>query len=990
MRGVTDLKRILASILTIIMLISIVPMGAFSVSAAQETSGTAYQCEWKLDGTVLTISGNGSMGEWYDRYFNYTLPWGYDITEVIIEEGVTNIGKGSFKYCQNLKKITIPSTVVEIGEKAFEDCKNLNKVYISDLGAWAKIEFDDSPFDFADKLYLNNELLTDAVIPEGITEINSGAFNNCTNIQSVTLPNGVISIGNKAFEKCTGLEIINIPDSVESIGNMAFYECSNLKEVNISGGLKSIGENAFTECSSLEKIDLPDTLTTIGRVAFAGCSSLKEISIPDSVESIGDSVFASAGIEKVSLPNNIKTLSDNLFASCENLKSFVIPKTVESIGDNVFNACYNLSDVVIENGVKTIGAGAFRFCNSLDEIIIPESITKIGAMAFAGSSLNRIIFPNKDIAFGSTYYDNEHILYQSYNAVAFCYKGTETEEYFIDNNIKYVNIDGTPDENTVSGKIGKFQWSLDKLTGVLKIDGEGQMIGFSTSAPAPWKEYNIYIKSLEISDKITTIGTSAFPGSCIIKLTIPKTIKTINADAFSGCDALRSIEIIGDTRINGLSFIGCSFIEDIIIKGNVNYIGESAFYNSNIKNVYVPSLEMWCAIDCWDVFNEAPLIDEADNFYVNGELLVDLVIPSGITKINDYAFHGYDKLKSVTFSETVKSIGDYAFEDCENLESVVIPYSVEDNGYRSFRNCNNLKSITVYNKDTTLTSQDFNYNQTFYGFKGSRIESLANYLGATFVDITKTHKHDLKPATCSKAKQCKLCGAFEGKPAAHTYSNSCDTKCNICGKTRTVKHNYSNYKTTDATTSANGKKYYKCKVCGATKTETIYKASKLSLSTTKYTYNGKDKKPSVKIYDSKGKKLVYGTHYTYKRPSSSKKVGKYTIKITFKGDYSGTKSLYYEINPASTKLSSVTVAKKSLKVKIKKQTSQTSGYEIQYSTSSKFKSAKTKTISNKKTSYTIKSLKAKKNYYVRVRTYKKVGSKKFYSSWSKSVKKKTK
>ncbi len=243
---------------------------------------------------------------------------------------------------------------------------------------------------------------------------------------------------------------------------------------------------------------------------------------------------------------------------------------------------------------------------------------------------------------------------------------------------------------------------------------------------------------------------------------------------------------------------------------------------------------------------------------------------------------------------------------------------------------------------------------------------------------------------------CIYCGAFDirdvaGKAPGHKYDNDCDDDCNECGKERDVEHTYKKYKTTDATTSKNGKKYYKCADCGATKTSTIYKVSKVYLSTEEYTYNGKTKKPSVKVYDSKGKKLDYGDDYTYSRPSSSKKVGKYKIKVTFKGDYTGSKTLYYTINPKGTKVTSVTAAKKSLKVKISKQSTQTTGYQIQYSTSSKFKSAKTKTISSyKTTSYTIKSLSAKKYYYVRVRTYKTVDGKKYYSDWSKSVKKKTK
>ena len=99
----------------------------------------------------------------------------------------------------------------------------------------------------------------------------------------------------------------------------------------------------------------------------------------------------------------------------------------------------------------------------------------------------------------------------------------------------------------------------------------------------------------------------------------------------------------------------------------------------------------------------------------------------------------------------------------------------------------------------------------------------------------------------------------------------------------------------------------------------------------------------------------------------------------------------FKINPKATSLSKLTAATKSLKVKWKKQSTQVTGYEIQYSTSKKFTSAKKVTVKKyKTTSTTIKKLKAKKTYYVRIRTYKTVSGKKYYSAWSKALKKKTK
>ena len=200
---------------------------------------------------------------------------------------------------------------------------------------------------------------------------------------------------------------------------------------------------------------------------------------------------------------------------------------------------------------------------------------------------------------------------------------------------------------------------------------------------------------------------------------------------------------------------------------------------------------------------------------------------------------------------------------------------------------------------------------------------------------------------------------------------------------------------TKATTSKDGKRTatYACSRtgCKATYTKTLqtyYKVNTIKLNKTAYTYNGKVQKPSVTVKDSKGKALK-STDYKIDYPKGMKNVGKYTVKVTLKGNYSGSKSMTYNINPKGTSVSKVSAAKKGFKVIWKKQTTQTTGYQVQYSTSSKFKSAKTVTISkNKTTSKSVSKLSAKKKYYVRVRTYKtvKIGGKsvKLYSGWSKA------
>ena len=182
----------------------------------------------------------------------------------------------------------------------------------------------------------------------------------------------------------------------------------------------------------------------------------------------------------------------------------------------------------------------------------------------------------------------------------------------------------------------------------------------------------------------------------------------------------------------------------------------------------------------------------------------------------------------------------------------------------------------------------------------------------------------------------------------------------------------------------------KCDLCGAViGKETIPAPKTASLSKTSYTYNGKNRKPSVTVRDTKGNTLRKGTDYTVSYPKNCKKVGQYTVTIKFKGNYTGSTKKTYCIHPKGTSLSEVKVKSKSFTAKWKKQTSQTRGYQLQYATDKKFKkNVKNVTIKkNKTTSQTVKKLKAKKKYYVRIRTYQTIKvngkEKKLYSDWSK-------
>ena len=191
-----------------------------------------------------------------------------------------------------------------------------------------------------------------------------------------------------------------------------------------------------------------------------------------------------------------------------------------------------------------------------------------------------------------------------------------------------------------------------------------------------------------------------------------------------------------------------------------------------------------------------------------------------------------------------------------------------------------------------------------------------------------------------------------------------------------------------ATKYEDGQEYKLCQYCDEYKgyNNTYHAYEIVELNKTSYTYDGKEKKPGVTVTDWLGEPISK-SEYTVTYPKSAKNVGKYTVTIKFKNHYVGTEKRTFTINPKGTSVSKVTSPKKAqLKVTWKKQATQTTGYQVQYSTDKNFKKGnKTVTVKGAKTTAkTISKLTKGKKYYVRVRTYKTVNKTNFYSGWSKS------
>ncbi|MCH5212584.1 MAG: leucine-rich repeat domain-containing protein [Oscillospiraceae bacterium] len=293
---------------------------------------TTSNITWKLEDGVLTISGTGNMDDYeYEHEYNPDIryaPWYSDrekIKSVIIEYGVTRIGnfafmdcssltsitipdsvttigkcafahcinmtsisipdsvttigKSAFFFCRGVTSITIPDSVTTIDEDAFYHCPELENLYIPSLKKWCEINFvseSSNPMVYAKNLYVDNEPVTELVIPDSVTSIGNYAFYGCK-LTSVTIPDGVTTIGTRAFYLCRNLTSITIPDSVTTINFGAFDTCIRLTSITIPDSVTTIGACAFYRCTGLTSITIPDSVTTIDDLAFSLCQRLETV-----------------------------------------------------------------------------------------------------------------------------------------------------------------------------------------------------------------------------------------------------------------------------------------------------------------------------------------------------------------------------------------------------------------------------------------------------------------------------------------------------------------------------------------------------------------------------------------------------------------------------------------------------------------------------------------------------------------------------------------
>jgi hypothetical protein len=281
----------------------------------------------------------------------------------VIITGGNAIPRVAFWNCRGLTSVTIPNSITSIGSYAFSGCNGLTGVYISDLAAWCNISFDgylysnafSNPLYYAHNLYLNNELITELTIPDGVTSIGGNAFYYCSSLTKVDLGNKVTTIGAGAFGWCVGLTSITIPENVIQIDDGAFKGCNGLKSIEVSE--KNTVYHSAGNC----------LIQTKSKVLVAGTKT-SEIPNDGSVTTIGKNAFNNWNLKSIEIPSSITSIEEGAFLGCSILNSVTIGDGVTSIGDQAFFGCSAMKSVTIGKSVKSIGKEAFDYCDSLTSV----------------------------------------------------------------------------------------------------------------------------------------------------------------------------------------------------------------------------------------------------------------------------------------------------------------------------------------------------------------------------------------------------------------------------------------------------------------------------------------------------------------------------------------------------------------------------------------------------------------------------------------------
>ena len=575
-------------------------------------------------------------------------------TEIIIpkrhqNKDVTGVGARAFLDCEHITSVVIGENITSIGEYAFANCSSLTDIYYN------AIECAD--IDGKADIFLNagqgGEGIT-LTVGANVKRIPAYLFHTYSDegkLVEISFEEGSVceSIGKYAFSPCSYLERVELADSIKTIGRYSFYNCTNLQYLVIGKGVVSIEGSAFKDCWGLEEIYYNAT----------ECSDL----VGDSTSAVFMKVGKNTSGLTIIIGANVKKIPAYLFGNSysfdEKITEVVFEEgsVCESIGKRAFYYSSTLNNVHIPNSVTSIGDEAFAYCNTLTSFAIPDSVTSIGQGLLQGcGKLKSVSIGNGVKNMGA------NILYMCYALTEIQYNATECTDF--------------TSGSSIFGTLGRDY-------------GVTVTIGKNVKRIPAWlfcvnsASYNKIEKVVfEKGSLCETIGKSAFYGCVNLKeIELGEAINSIENDAFLGCENLFSLTIPASvTKIGASAFSSCYRLVEVVNQSAHITLTKGSWEHGEVARFAL------VVYNQGDTFTGTKVCLDGDYVvYTDGNEKIfvgylgtetELVLPSYITTVNQYACYDNKNLTSVTLPDGVNSIGGHAFENCSKLTSVTLPDSI--------------------------------------------------------------------------------------------------------------------------------------------------------------------------------------------------------------------------------------------------------------------------------------------------------------------------
>lgn len=969
----------------------------------------------------------------------------YAEEDLTIPDGIVMIADKAFKGNTNIKSLTLPQSVERIGDMAFNMCNKLSNISVpetlDDFGYWCfgATPWMDAQKKDSDYVTLNSVLLYmknskgNIVIPDGVVGISDGFFKNSRDLLSVQFPEGLKFIGRNSFENCYYLEEVTLPEGLEEIREGAFYDSQNIVSVYMPQSVTEIGEYAFYYCCGMQDLILSQNITQIKDYTFYGCSKLKEFYVPQNVTYIGEAAVGSGtklNGGDIYIHGGVTEMANDALV----YNSRVYYSGTEEDFNSISRPSYDLS----VSELRRLSRIKYEQHPDIVEPIGDQSCTSEGAERRTCRVCGRVVeqtAPPKAHNYG------EWTVIEEATCTAM---GTRERTC----------LDCGYAEKAKYGPVHDYEWEVVKeptcdrygtSNGVCKVCGRtttvypsalGHDYGERVKVAPTCTKDGYYISACSRCTRKNTRPSGEFAtghtsGEWVIEKEPTCQEYGKKSRYCTVCGGRLETSIIyaipcdyGDWETTTKPTCtedgekqrickNCGKIDKAVVKATGHSYSDWEYSEPDIeKRCEADSYRTKTCSGCGDVIKEELTAQghQFSDWYSNKQFEnqgeeCELERECRVCKKTEHKTFSHEWVETIFDEPTCerKGFGTKFCRMCYKKESFDIPAYGHDY----------IKAID--SQEATCTESGY------YHVVCSRCHSesaeLIPALGHDFTEMTIVKK----PTCTSRGNgihECKRCGMVEEvelleadhTPVTERNIQPTCTKdglkgkkhCSVCNEVidegkviPKLGHSYGSWRLEkQPTTSKTGLRSRECTRCSYLEIEVIPKirfdisSAAITLSRTKYTYTGKAKKPAVTVIFS-SKKLKANTDYTVKY-SNNIAAGRAKVTITGKGGYKGAVVKYFKILPAKQKIKAVTPLTRSFAVAWTKDSGVT-GYQVMYGTKSDLSDGKsayvTKNTSIKKT---IKGLKAKKTYYVKVRSYKKVGNSKYYGAWSATQKVKTK